>query len=379
MRDQARVVIVGGGIIGCSIAYHLARQGWTDVLLLEKGELTSGTTFHSAGLVSQFRTSPTLMQLMNYSISLYDELKGEVGEALGWYQVGSLRLASSEDRLKQLQRQVSTAKALGLNVEIISPAEALRIFPPMTDEGLYGAVHIPDDGWLEPNGITTELARRAKQMGADIHTNVRVTGIELSPRGDVTQVNTDHGAIKTEIVVNAAGQWAPQIAAMVGVHHIPITPIMHQYLMTKPIPGHELPRETPVVRDPDNLIYIREEVGGYMVGGFEPNPKAWSVDGVSWEFTQQLLAPEWDLFDVLMEGAIRRVPILARAQIIKLVNGPEGITPDGSLLPGAGTRLARLLHRCWHVPQWPRQRGRGWQDNVPSGSSRGSLPGTCTS
>ncbi|MCH7610884.1 MAG: FAD-dependent oxidoreductase [Chloroflexi bacterium] len=328
MRDQARVVIIGGGIIGCSIAYHLAKAGWTDVVLLEKGELTSGSTFHSAGLVSHFRTSPTLMRLMKYSVNLYQQFNLEVGEGLGWYEVGSLRLASSENQLKQLQRQVSTAKALGLEVGIISPAEAMQIFPPMTEQGLVGAVHIPQDGWLEPNGITTEFARRAKESGVAIETDVLVNGIELSPRGEVTQVNTDQGPIKTEIVVNAAGQWAPQIGAMVGVD-IPITPIMHQFLMTKPIPGHELPHETPVVRDPDNLIYLREEVGGYLVGGFEPNPKAWSIDGVPWEFTQQLLPPEWELFEVLMEGAIRRVPVLETAEVIKMVNGPEGITPDG--------------------------------------------------
>ena len=328
MDNQARVVIIGGGITGCSIAYHLAERGWTDVILVEKGELTSGTTFHSVGLVSQFRTSPAQMRLMNYSISLYNQLKADVGDSLGWHQVGSLRLASSQDRLKALQRDVSRAKALGLNVEIISPTQAMDIFPHMTDERLYGAVHIPDDGYLDPNGITSELARRARKMGVKIHTGVRVTGIELSPQGEVTQVDTDHGPIKTDVVVNAAGQWAPRIGQMIGLN-IPITPIMHQFLTTKPIPSHELPLETPVVRDPDNLIYVREEVRGFLVGGFELNPKAWSTEGVSWDFTQQLLAPEWKLFDQVMEGAVRRIPFLEQAEIIKLVNGPEGITPDG--------------------------------------------------
>lgn len=328
MNDHARVVVIGGGITGCSIAYHLAQMGWTDIILVEKGELTSGTTFHSVGLVSQFRTSPAQMLLMNYSIGLYNTFKAEVGEALGWQQVGSLRLASSSDQLKALQRNVSRARALGLNVEIISPSEAQTIFPPMITEGLHGAVHIPDDGYLDPNGITTELARRARQLGVKVRTGVRVTGIELSPRGEVTQVDTDHGPIKTEVVVNAAGQWAPRIGQMVGAN-IPMTPLMHQYLITKPIPGHELPLQTPVVRDPDNLVYIREEVRGFLVGGFELTPKAWSIGGVPWEFTQQLLPPEWDLFDELMAGAVRRVPVLEKAEIIKLVNGPEAITPDG--------------------------------------------------
>ncbi|MBI2976460.1 MAG: FAD-dependent oxidoreductase [Chloroflexi bacterium] len=333
MQDQARVVVIGGGITGCSILYHLAKMGWTDVALVEKGELTSGTTFHSVGLVSQFRTSSALMRLQNYSIKLYDSLKAEMGDELGWYKVGSLRLASSENQLKNLKRQLSRARALGLNVDLISPAEARRIFPPMSDESLHGAVYIPDDGYLEPNGITTALAQRARQMGARVYTNTRVTGIELSPAGEVTKVITDQGEIKTGIVVNAAGQWAPRIGEMVGAT-LPMTPLMHQFILTKPIPGHELPRHTPVVRDPDNLVYIREEVRGYLVGGFEHNPKTWSVDGVAWDFTQSLLPPEWELFDELMQGAMRRVPVLEKAEIIKLVNGPEAITPDGAYLLG---------------------------------------------
>ncbi|MEK7327843.1 MAG: FAD-dependent oxidoreductase, partial [Chloroflexota bacterium] len=227
----------------------------------------------------------------------------------------------------------SRAKALGLNVDIISPAEAKRIFPPMTDKSLYGAVHIPDDGYLEPNSITTALAARAKAMGAKIHTGVRVTGIETSPNGDIKKVITDHGSLITEVVINAAGQWAPRVSDMVGVN-LPMTPLMHQFILTKPITNNELPKNTPVVRDPDNLVYIREEVGGYLVGGFELNPKTWSVNGVAWEFTQSLLPPEWELFGELMEGAIRRVPIIEQAEIIKLVNGPEAIAPDGAYLLG---------------------------------------------
>ena len=328
MRGAARVVVVGGGIIGCSIAYHLTAGGCRDVVLVEKGDLTSGTTFHSVGLVSQFRTSPADMLLMNYSIRLYREIAAEIGEAAGWRPVGSLRLASSGTMLRGLERSVSRARALGLDVGIITPGEALRICPVMSAERLHGAVHVPDDGYLEPNGITRELARRAVARGAEIVTGTRVTGIRLDARGRVQGVETTAGPIRTECVVNAAGQWAPRVAAMAGVD-LPIVPLMHQYLITRPVPGEELPRETPVVRDPDNLVYVREEVGGYLVGGFEPHPKAWRLDDVPWEFTQQLLPGEWELFEPLLAGAIRRFPSVEKAEIVQLVNGPDGFTPDG--------------------------------------------------
>ncbi len=329
MKDQAQVVIIGGGIFGTSIAYHLAKAGCTDVVLVEKGELTSGTTFHSVGLVSQFRTSPALMKVMNYTIHLYNELaRGENGDSLGWHTVGSLRLASSKDRLKALQREVSRARAIGLNADIISPQEVLERCPQLAADSLYGAVYVPDDGHIDPSGITFEFARQARNMGVEINTRVLVTGIKLSPAREVTEVMTDHGNIKTECVVNAAGQWAPRIGEMVGVH-IPIVSMMNQYLTTKPIEGHQLPSNTPVIRDPDRLFYCREDVGAYLVGGFETNPKPWSIDGVPWEFTQELLPGEWELFEGIMEGAMQRIPILNEAEAIELINGPDAFTPDG--------------------------------------------------
>jgi 4-methylaminobutanoate oxidase (formaldehyde-forming) len=328
VRADAAVVVVGGGIIGCSIAYHLTAAGCRDVVLVEKGDLTSGTTFHSVGLVSQFRTSPADMLLMGHSIRLYREIAAEIGEAAGWRPVGSLRLASSNAMLQSLRRSVSRARALGLDVEIVTPVEALRICPVMSGEDLHGAVHVPDDGYLEPNGITRELARRAAARGAELVTGTRVTGIRLDARGRVQGVETTAGTIRTECVVNAAGQWAPRVGAMAGVD-LPIVPLMHQYLITRPVPGRELPRQTPVVRDPDNLVYVREEVGGYLVGGFEPHPKAWRLDEVPWEFTQQLLPGEWELFEPLLAGAIRRFPTIEKAEIVQLVNGPDGFTPDG--------------------------------------------------
>ncbi|OEU81895.1 MAG: hypothetical protein BA873_02285 [Desulfobulbaceae bacterium C00003063] len=342
MKDQAQVVVIGGGVFGTSVAYHLAKAGCTDIVLVDKGELTSGTTFHSVGLVSQFRTSPSLMKIMNYTIKLFNDLKKDAGEGLGWHTVGSLRLASSKERLKSLRREVSRARAIGIEADVITPAEALKIAPFITDEELYGAVWVPDDGHIDPSSITYELARQAKKMGAEINTNVRVTDIEVDSKGQVTKVITDKGDILTECVVNAAGEWAPRIGAMVGVS-IPMVPLMHQYLTTKPIPGHELPSKTPVVRDPDKLFYCREDVGSFLIGAFETNPKEWSAAGVPWEFTQELLTAEWDLFEPVMAMAMERIPLLEEAEAIELINGPDAFTPDGHYALGPVPGLKGFL------------------------------------
>jgi len=232
MKESARVVIVGGGIAGCSVAYHLARKGWTDVVLVDKGELTSGSTWHAAGMVTHFHTSPTLMRMRKYSIELYRGLQAEPGAAEHWHEVGSLRVASSHDQLRFLQRQVGMARAIGLDVETISPAESLRIFPLMSRESLYGAMYLPGDGWLDPSGTTMELASRARRAGVELNTGVRVTGLTRTARGAVAGVTTDRGAIRTETVVNAGGMWAGQVAAMVGVS-LPITPLVHQHRNTR--------------------------------------------------------------------------------------------------------------------------------------------------
>ena len=333
MRDQARVVIVGGGIAGCSVAYHLARRGWTDVLLLDKGALTSGSTWHAAGMVTHFHTSPTIMRMRQYSIALYRALQAEPGAAEHWHEVGSLRVASSPDQFKFLLRQVGMARAIGLDLDTLSADEALRVFPLMSRESLHGAMYLPGDGYIDPSGVTMELARRARQAGVGVETDCRVTGLERGGTGAVTGVLTERGRVRAEIVVNAAGMWARQVGAMAGVH-FPITPLVHQHLATKPIVGHELPRSTPCLRDPENLVYMREEVGGFLLGGFETEPVAWSVDGVPWDFTQKLLPSDWELFQPILEGAIRRVPLLAQAELAHLVNGPEGITPDSRPLLG---------------------------------------------
>jgi len=328
MKSDARAVIIGGGISGCSLAYHLALKGWTDVVLLEKDILTSGATSYAAGLVTQFHASPTMMKARAASIRLYRELAREEGEAAGWNEVGSVRVASSETQLMTLHRKVSQARALGMDVQIISPEETLQLHPYISAEHLYGAIHIPEDGHLEPCSMTMLLARRARELGVTIETGARVTAIERAPDGAVEAVVTEAGRIRTPIVVNAAGMWAPRVAEMVGAL-MPMTPVKHQYVITAPVEGSEVPRDTPVLRDPDNLVYIREEVGGFLVGGFETDPAAWHAEGVPWEHSQTALPSDWEQFDEVLAGAMRRVPMLEQAEAIKLINHPDAMTPDG--------------------------------------------------
>jgi glycine/D-amino acid oxidase-like deaminating enzyme/sarcosine oxidase gamma subunit len=332
MKDQAQVVVVGGGIVGANIAYHLAKLGWTDVILFEKGEIASGESSHAAGLVTQFATSQTLMQFRKYSIELYS--------GLGLFDhVGSLRVASTKDQFLELQRSVSRAKAIGMDVEVISPSEALKIMPQLSPENLFGAIYLPRDGHLDPYTTTTSMVRFAKDLGVTVHTNVRVTGIQLSPAGEIERVITDHGSVRTQIVVNAAGMWAPRVAAMAGLQ-IPTTPVDHQHIALKAVSQHEFPHATPCLRDPDNLVYMREEQGGLVIGGYEPNPVARWIDGAPWEHGGKALPPDYDRFEQLLEGAIRRIPFLDKAGIITLVCHPGAYTPDCQpmLGPMAGVR-----------------------------------------
>ncbi len=332
MRDSAEIVIIGGGIYGVNIAYHLFKMGKKDIVLLEKGEIASGESSHAAGVVTQFATSKTMMQFRKYSIELYSEL--------GMFNhVGSLRVASSKEQLKELERSVSRAKAIGMDVEIISPSEAVKVMPQITDKDLYGAIYLPRDGHLSPYDTTTGMARIIREMGVEVNTHTRVTGLELSPKGEIQKVITDKGSIKTNLVVNAAGMWAPRIAAMAGVY-LPTTPVDHQHIAIKAVTGHEFPKNTPCLRDPDNLVYMREEQGGLVIGGYEPNPVARWVDGVPWEHGNRTLPGDYDRFEMLLEGAIRRIPFLKDAGIINLTCHPGAYTPDCQpmLGPVAGAR-----------------------------------------
>ncbi|MFT3893955.1 MAG: FAD-dependent oxidoreductase [Anaerolineales bacterium] len=320
MKSQAEIVVVGGGIYGVNVAYHLFKMGKKDIVLLEKGEIASGESSHAAGVVTQFATSKTMMQFRKYSIELYSEL--------GMFNhVGSLRVASSREQLKELERSVSRAKAIGMDVEIISPSEAVKVMPQITDKELYGAIYLPRDGHLSPYDTTTGMARLIKEMGVDVNTNTRVIGVELSPKGEIQAVITDKGTIKTNFVINAAGMWAPRLAAMAGVP-LPTTPVDHQHITVKAVPGHVFPKNTPCLRDPDNLVYMREEQGGLVIGGYEPNPVARWIDGTPWGHSNTTLTPDYGRFEMLLEGAIRRIPFLKDAGIIDITCHPGAYTPD---------------------------------------------------
>ncbi|MFQ5616669.1 MAG: FAD-dependent oxidoreductase, partial [Anaerolineales bacterium] len=328
--SQAQVVIIGGGVAGCSIAYHLTRLGWTDVVVLDRNELTSGSTFHSAGLVGQLRSDVNLTRMIQYSTDLYRGLKDETGIDPDWQEVGSLRLASSDARMEELKRLVALSRSFGLPLELIGPREAQDLFPIMTLDDVRGAVFLPTDGYLDPNGLTMALAAGAKSRGARFLTFTRVTGIETK-NGRVHKVRTGKGDIETEVVVNAAGQWAGELARMVGVA-LPIIPMEHEYIITKPIEG--VPENLPTMRDPDLLIYFRGEVGGLLMGGYEREPAPWKLDGIPHDFNNKLLAPDWDRFMPIMDYAIQRVPALETAEVISMINGPEGFTPDSEFLLG---------------------------------------------
>ena len=324
--DTARAVVVGGGITGASVAYHLAKAGWRDTVLVEKDELTSGSTCHAAGLVTQFNPSPTMMRFRRYSIELYQEL--------GVFEtVGGLRFASSDEQLKELQRGVSRARGIGLDVELISAEESARLMPAITKRSLFGAVWVPSDGHLDPHTATHALAAAARGLGASVLTQHRVTGIELTDKGSVKAIQTDAGRTEADVIVIAGGIWAPQIAAMAGAF-IVSTPVDHQHAALLAVPGHELPHDMPCFRDPDNLIYGKSEAGGVVLGGYEANPVARWIDGVPWNHAGTSLPPDEARFEPLLAGAARRFPFMGEAGIVKLVCHPDAMTPDSNPLVG---------------------------------------------
>jgi 4-methylaminobutanoate oxidase (formaldehyde-forming) len=329
MRSRARAVVIGGGVGGAAVLYWLTRLGWDDVVLCERADLTSGSTFHSAGLVGQLRSTLSLTKMMMNSVELYRSLETEVGLETGWHEVGSLRLASSAERMQELARQAGWAKTFGLPLELVSAEEAKQLFPPMSTEGVLGAAYLPTDGYIDPSQLTFALAEGARRRGAEIYTSTRVTGI-LVERDRVRGVETDAGQIETDVVVNAGGMYAGEIGRLAGVN-VPIVPMAHEYLVTRP---SGVPLDVPTMRDPSLLVYFRGESGGLVMGGYERHPAPWGLDGIPADFNGTLLPEDWDRFEELMTNAVVRVPALENAEVVRLINGPEAFTPDGEFILG---------------------------------------------
>ncbi|WP_136657826.1 FAD-dependent oxidoreductase [Nitratireductor sp. XY-223] len=333
--STAKAVIIGGGIVGCSTAYHLAKLGLTDTVLLERKKLTSGTTFHAAGLVGQLRANANITQLLGYSVDLYNRIEEETGLGTGWKMNGGLRLACSEERWIEVKRQATTGHSFGLEMELLTPKEAQELWPLMDVSDVIGAAFLPTDGQANPSDITQALARGARMAGAKIFEDTKVTDIEIDD-GRIRAVITEHGRIECEKVICCAGQWTRDFAKRFGVN-VPLVSLEHQYMVTEPIDG-VLPN-LPTLRDPDRLTYYKEEVGGLVMGGYEPNPVPWAVDGIPQGFHHTLLDSNFDHFEQLMELALGRVPALENAGIKTLTNGPESFTPDGNFIIGEAPEL----------------------------------------
>lgn len=339
LPGTAKAVIIGGGIIGCSVAYHLGKLGWSDTVLLERKKLTSGTTFHAAGLVGQLRTSANITQLLGYSVDLYKRLEAETGLQTGWKMNGGLRLACNAERWTEVKRQATTAHSFGLEMHLLTPQEAQDLWPLMTIDDLVGAAFLPTDGQANPSDITQSLAKGARMAGVSIFEDTPVTRI-IVEKGRVRGVETPFGTIECEKVVLCAGQWTRTLAATVGVN-VPLVSAEHQYMVTERIEG--VTANLPTLRDPDRLTYWKEDVGGLVWGGYEPNPKPWAVNGIPAEFSFDLLNSDYDHYSQFMENAIARVPALEHAGVKQLINGPESFTPDGNFILGEAPELANLF------------------------------------
>ncbi|MBA3233889.1 MAG: FAD-dependent oxidoreductase, partial [Propionibacteriales bacterium] len=345
MPDRARIVIVGGGVGGASIAYHLTQLGETDVVLVDRAELTSGSTFHSAGLVGQLRADPTLTRMNMYSVELYRRLQ-QSEHAPSWIESGSIKLASTPERMDEIRRQISWAHTYDLALHEISPDDARDRFPLMSTAGLVGGCFLASDGQVDASQLCMAMATLARQAGATIRTHTRVTAIDTVDAGHgqrrVSRVRTDRGDIECEVVVDAGGIFAAEIARLVGVR-VPLVPMSHQYVVTEPFFGDVgvagRPAPLPSLRDPDLLVYFREEIEGLVMGGYERNPAPWTAgpaayDAIPPDFNGRLLPEDWDRFEKLAGNATRRVPAMADVGLRSMINGPEAFTPDNEFCLG---------------------------------------------
>ena len=335
LPTRARIVIIGGGVGGTSVAYHLAQLGEKDVVLVDRADLTSGSTFHSAGLVGQLRADPTLTKMNMHSVDLYRNLE-KTDTPPGWKECGSIKIASTPERMQEIKRQIGWAKTFGLDLKEISLSEIKELFPLLNMEGVLGGCYMASDGQVDPSQLTQALASGARKEGVKIFTHTRVLKINTE-NGRVTSVLTDKGEIECEVVVNCGGIFAAEIGRMAGVR-VPIVPMSHQYLITENfLPDNSV--TLPSLRDPDNLIYFRQEVKGLLMGGYERNSKAWrttyeSVDSIPADFNAKLLPEEWDRFEEIATNAAMRVPKMGEIGIKNFINGPEAFTPDNEFCLG---------------------------------------------
>jgi glycine cleavage system aminomethyltransferase T/glycine/D-amino acid oxidase-like deaminating enzyme len=332
---SAKIVVIGGGVGGVSVAYHLAELGERDVVVLDRDELTSGSTFHSAGLVGQLRADPTLTRMNMYSVELYRRLQAS-DQPAGWTESGGIKLASSQERLAEIRRQISWARTYDLPLHEISVAEAAELFPLIDTEGVLGAAYLDSDGYLDPSQLCYSLAAGARSSGVRIITHTKVTGIDAA-RGRITGVTTEHGHIDCEVVVNCGGMFAAEIGRLAGVR-IPLVPMSHQYLVTDAFLERR-DKPLPTLRDPDLLVYYRQEVDGLVMGGYERDPApftatARSFDAVPADFNGQLLKEDWPRFEELATNSQRRVPAMGDVGVRRIINGPEAFTPDNEFCLG---------------------------------------------
>ncbi|ANL25980.1 sarcosine dehydrogenase protein [Rhizobium phaseoli] len=338
LPKTAKAVVIGGGIIGCSTAYHLGKLGWTDTVLLERKKLTSGTTFHAAGLVGQLRSSANITQLLGYSVDLYKRLEEETGLGTGWKMNGGLRLACNEERWTEVKRQATTAQSFGLEMQLLTPQEAFDLWPLMTIDDLVGAAFLPTDGQANPSDITQALAKGARMAGVSIFEDTEVLDLDID-KGRIRAVITAEGRIECERVVVCAGQWTRAFAARFGVN-VPLVSVEHQYIITE---SFGVPSNLPTLRDPDRLTYYKEEVGGIVMGGYEPNPIPWAEKAIPEGFHYTLLDSNFDHFEQIMEQALGRVPALENVGVKQLLNGPESFTPDGNFILGEAPELKNFF------------------------------------
>jgi 4-methylaminobutanoate oxidase (formaldehyde-forming) len=339
---KARVVIIGGGVAGCSVAYHLAKLGWTDVVLLERKQLTSGTTWHAAGLIAQLRATSNMTRLAKYSQELYGALEAETGVATGFKRNGSLTLALTSERMEELRRGASMARAYGVEIEVISAAEAASRHPLLDVAGAVGAVFLPKDGQGDPANIALAMAKGARRRGVRIVEGVKVTGINKA-KGRVAGVVTDHGAIDAEVVVNCAGMWAREVGRWAGVP-LPLQACEHFYVVTEASP--DIPRDLPVLRVPDEHAYYKEDAGKILLGAFEPVAKPWATEGIPEDFCFDQLPEDLEHFAPILEKATSRLPILGGIGIHTFFNGPESFTHDDRYLLGESPQLAGFYVAC---------------------------------